>query len=262
MDQSEPFFVDVKVPEAVLLSVPAKAAGTMRPDTCDAVWYKADQTSLTCNDAGVVQAWRAQEGRGTTATPVKPNNDNLRLSGTGGLMFDAEINAGLVVENALFAATTFTLAVRYSSDHGEARSLLTLNPSDYDSYLFLAEKDGVISWQDQQDHAALSQPAPKGGGWIIAGCNHGRLSLATAPDGGMPSAPLQSEVGTAEIQAALTGACDLFIGCRSHRKGILKTLGSARIHDVLLWVDQDYCSANQTPLAAVLRHCESQGTTA
>lgn len=36
----------------------------------------------------------------------------------------------------------------------------------------------------------------------------------------------------------LGGAAELFIGCRSHRSGLAKTLGSARISDVIYWPDR------------------------
>jgi hypothetical protein len=261
MDQNAPYFVDVEVPEAVLLSSGPKAIKTVHPNTCGAVWYKADQASVTSDAEGAVKIWHAKEGLGTDAIQAKPNTGNLRLADAGGLELHAGVNAGMVIQDGLIEPASFTLAVRYASDHGEARSLLTINPNDYDNYLFLAEKDGNISWQDQQDTATLTMHAPKGGGWIVAGYDKGHLSLATASGGGALSAPLRSRAKADDVHAAFNGACDVFIGCRSHRKGIVKTLGSARIFDVLLWVDQDYSAQDQTTLASVLRHCESKGTT-
>jgi len=46
---------------------------------------------------------------------------------------------------------------------------------------------------------------------------------------------------------------DLFIGCRSHRKGILKTLGTSVVHDVLIWLD--HAASTPAALEQVARTC-------
>jgi hypothetical protein len=122
-----------------------------------------------------------------------------------------------------------------------------------------AEKDGHVSWQDQKDQSAITMPAPKGGGWVVVGFDAGRLSMSVAGDGMKFSKPMISEVSKQEVAVDFSGACDVFIGCRSHRKGILKTLGVSRIHDLLLWIDQDLCGGDHDVLNAVCRHCESKG---
>jgi hypothetical protein len=259
MDQGEPYFVDLEVPEAVLLSDSAVVQKLVHPNASGAVWYWADAASLICNDEGAVQQWVPQEGLGEAAVPAKPNTDNLHLSPDGGLNFEREVNAGLVINNALIAPTQFSCAIRYSSEFGDARTLLTINPSDHDTYLFLSEKDGHISWQDQKDQSAITIPAPKSGGWIVAGFDAGKLSLSVASEGDAFANPSFSECLKHEVAADFSGASDIFIGCRSHRKGILKTLGVSRIHDLLLWIDQDLCGGDHDVLNAVSRHCESKG---
>lgn len=260
MEQDDVYYVDVIVPKAVLLDDHTPAPEIVHPNECDAVWYQANASSVICDENDIVQAWRPEENLGVTATPAKPNTGTLRLAATGGMTFVSEINSGLVVQNALSDPKQFSLAIRYSSALGEARSLLTVNPSECDTYLFLAEKEGHVIWQDQQDHATLSLPAPKGGGWILAGFDEGMLSLTTAPDSGNIGPVHQTKTRAENLRAAFDGACDLFIGCRSHRKGILKTLGTSQVHDVLLWIDQDWTKGDPAKLAAALRYCENQGT--
>jgi hypothetical protein len=259
MKQDESYFVDIEVPEAVLLSDSVVVQKLVHPNTSGAVWYRADEASLASNDEGVVQKWLPQEGLGEVAVPVKPNADHLRLSLDGGLNFEREVNAGLVVKNALIDPTKFSCAIRYSSNFGDARTLLTINPNDHDTYLFLSEKDGHISWQDQKDQSAVTIPAPKGGGWIVVGFDAGKLSLSVACEGESFGKPSFSEGLKHEVAVDFSGANDVFIGCRSHRKGILKTLGVSRIHDLLIWVDQDLCGGDHDVLHSVCRHCENIG---
>ncbi len=258
MDLFKPHYVDVVVPDAVLLPGDAPAAVTVHPNASGAVWYQAQGASLTCDGDGAVVAWHTQAGIGSSATPVKPNEGNLRVAAQGGLTFQSKVNAGLVVADALVEPEAFTIAVRYMSEQGEARSLATVNPKDEGNYLFLAEKEGALIWQDQDDEAALSMPAPKGGGWAIASYSDGQLSLACAAIGGAVGTPLTTRSNTDGVRAALAGSCDLFIGCRSHRKGILKTLGTSTMLDVLVWIDSD-CLADPAGLAAALRQCETEG---
>jgi hypothetical protein len=253
-------FVDIEVPEAVLLPVQGLSlANAIDQSTCGAVWYHASRDALTFDAEGAVTSWRPQDSVGISASPAEPNAGNLKVAQAGGLAFQSKINAGMVVPEAMVEPTSFTLAVRFTSEDGEARSLLTVNPNDHDTYLFLSEREGLVSWQDQQDEVNLSVPSPVAGGWVIGGYHEGVLSLATAPFGGAVSNPIRSSMPSGEIKAAMKGASDLFIGCRSHRKGILKTLGASRIHDILLWVDQDHCSDEDPDLQAALRFCETMG---
>lgn len=260
-DNGAPYFVDLEVPKAVLLPEEPVAAQPIHPNACGAVWYKADEAYLICNDTGTVQQWLPQEGVGETAIPSKPNTDNLRLSTARGLQFEREVNAGMVIKNALVGPSQFSCAVRYTSDTGDARTLLTVNPTDYYTYLFLTEKDGRIRWQDQKDQSDVSVPAPRNGGWIVVGFDAGKLSLTAASKGDDFGKPVHNNEPNTELANSFSGANDIFVGCRSHRKGILKTLGSSRLHDLLLWIDQDICNGDQPSLNAACRYCEAEGTT-
>lgn len=260
MEIPAPHFVDIEVPNAVLLVNDKPSLETVHPNDSGAVWYRADESSLHRNSSGAVQKWSPQKALGVEAVQAKPNDDNLRLSEKGGLCFEREVNAGLVVSDALVDPTSFSCAIRYASDYGDARTLLTVNPNEHDSYLFLSEKDGKISWQDQKGQSEVLMPAPKGGGWIIAGYDAGALSLTIAALGSDVVQPVSSDTLKSEIATDFQGASDVFFGCRSHRKGITKTLGSSRVMDVLLWIDQDVCSRETKQINAVLRHCENEGS--
>ena len=262
MDETAPYFVDVSVPEAVLLPKEPKAVPLVHPNALGAVWYKAVGGSVTCDNNGCVQKWSPMDGLGEAAFPAKPNDCNSKLFEDGGLLFEREINAGLVVANALIEPTQFSCAIRYSSEYGDARTLLTINPNDQETYLFLSEKDGHISWQDQNDLSGVSVPAPKNGGWILVGFDAGKLSLSVAAEGQKFDRPQVSDTAQDEVLLSFAGVNDVFIGCRSHRKGILKTLGSSRIHDLLIWIDQDLCAGDQAISNAACRYCEDKGTAA
>lgn len=256
-----PYFVDVHVPQAVLCSDEPAVAPAHPPKDSGAVWYRAVGETVSCDAAGAVQAWHPEDGLGHPAYPVKPNTNNLRRAQDGGLEFEREVNCGLFVENGLVEANRFSCAVRYSSALGEARSLVTINPREENTYLFLAEKDGHIIWQDQQDQVRLSLPAPKGGGWVVAGYHDGGLSLGVTSVGQAFCEPVLTSAPEPALLPAFAGVSDVFIGCRSHRRGILKTLGSSRIHDLLLWIDRDCALDDPQGLSAACRYCESKGAT-
>lgn len=258
MERFTPHYVDIVVPDAVLLPGDTSVEKKVHSNASATVWYQAQDASFTRDSDGAVIAWHPQAGTGSSATPVKPNEGNLRVAPKGGLSFQSEVNAGLVVEGALVEPEAFTIAVHYLSTQGEARSLITVNPSNQGNYVFLAEKEGALIWQDQDDEAALTMPAPKGGGWAIASYADGQLSLASTTMGADVGAALSTRSNTDGVRAALAGSCDLFIGCRSHRKGILKTLGTSTVLDVLVWTDRD-CLSDPAALSSTLRQCESEG---
>lgn len=251
MTDFTPYFVDVSVPEAVVLdcSEPVSA----HPNTCNVIWYRAISSAMRCDDNDAVQEWHPDAGVGAVATPAEPNANQSRCAEEGGLIFQAGINSGLIIEGALVEPSAFSCAVRYRSDDGDARSLITVNPNAQDTYLFLTEKGGQIYWEDQQGSVSLSRPAPQNG-WVAVGYSHGKLSLSVAERAGGFGSVLRS----IDLRTALAGSSDVFIGCRSHRKGILKTLGASTIHDILIWADRDINAGKRQDLEAVFHYCEQE----
>jgi hypothetical protein len=257
MEEDRPILVDIDVPDAVLLPLQhAPAAPEMRhPNDCDAVWYRAHASALTIKD-GAVAAWRPENGLGADALPVKPNENNGAVSEGGGIVFLKETNCGYVAAAALVETHNFCCAVRLLSPEGEARTLITINP-DSDTYLFLAEKDGQVIWQDQSDSVGIALPAPGSEYWVAAGYSDGQLSLAVAEPGAPFGDAVQSTTPSTALENAMAGVNDLFIGCRSHRKGIVKTLGQSTIFDILLWIDRNPLSEDPAALAAACRFAET-----
>jgi hypothetical protein len=51
----------------------------------------------------------------------------------------------------------------------------------------------------------------------------------------------------------MAGTADLFIGCRSHRDGLLKTLGQGAIAAVFLWPGLNVLDAGSATAVAQLR---------
>ncbi len=265
MTEPAPLYIDIDLPDRVILRDEAMPTGaaplpTLHPNDAEAIWYRAHPDAMTLDAKGAIAAWRAENDLGTLARPVDPNDGNARLAPGGGVAFIREVNGGFIVDAALVEAERFCCAVRLASPESQARTLVTLNPPDGDTYLFLSEKDGMIEWRDDAGTVEVSMPSPGAEMWVLAGYDHGRLMLSAAKPGTrMP--PVQFSTATsAGLAAALSGANDLFIGCRSHRKGILKTLGSATIFDVLLWLDRD-CAAPEgaEKIAQACRFVDQQG---
>ncbi|GHF03273.1 hypothetical protein GCM10016455_25650 [Aliiroseovarius zhejiangensis] len=254
MGQGDAYFVDVEVPEAVLLDTTPAPPRSRSPVQCGAVWYRGGHTT------SVITEWTPEEGLGVVAYPVKPNATGAKRHPEGSIAFTAATNTGLVAEGALSETRQFTCAVRFDSPKGEARTLVTINPSDADNYLFLNEKEGELTWQDQKGSVAVAIPSPPTPAWVVVGYEAGRLSIAAASEDRPLGAPVASTGNNPRLDTDLSGSSDLFIGCRSHRKGILKTLGTSRIMDVLLWSDSFVLTPGAAAeLNAVCRHAETEG---
>ena len=229
-------YLDIDLPSAVLLDEQPDPADDSRrhPNECGAVWYS--QSTVSHND-GVISEWVPQEGLGQTLTPAKPHAGASQYT-RDGIGFVMGENGGLAAQDALVDAHSFTIAVRVHSDIGEGRSLATLNPDDHKNYLYLYEKDGKVGFADQSDRLQLSLPSPKGPYWAVGSYHLGRLALSCFSEGQTPETVITSE-SSMDVAASMLGASTLFVGCRSHRKGILKTLGQSVMSDVMLWIDRD-----------------------
>ncbi len=262
----EPYFVDVDVPDAVLLrspdEIPAKAivAGPKKhPNQCDAIWYAG--ASLCGDPDGVAINWSPENGVGLPATPSKPNEANGKLATDGGLICLSGVNCGLVVENALVDATHYSCAIRVQSPRQDARTLITVNPSGHKNYLFLQENEGMLTLKDQNETLELKLVSPAASMWVVMGYSLGRISLTAVSGSGRFGDNLVHSPVSMDLAASMLGTSDMFFGCRSHRKGILKTLGEMTLQDVLFWFDQDCLASDQgvAGLEQACRYVELQG---
>lgn len=238
--------LDTTLPEGALLpSEPVSPAPPCNPVDVGAFWFAACAPGLTGTQ------WQCFPMDGPVAQPAEPHIGHLDLVDTGGLRFTGGTNSGWVVDALINDLQDVTLALRIESA-GEARSLATLNPKKSDTYLFLAEKGGELIWQEDHGQAdPLIRPANSGKRWVLASYSKGVLSLAE----GIPTAPLPPSNWSEGLADRMTGPIDLFIGCRSHRKGIQKTLGDFVLHDLLIWPDQD-CLTQADPLSRLTSACQ------
>jgi hypothetical protein len=222
--------LNMDLPQGVLVGGdPAQFAALL--NRVGAAWYSAMPEDLECDDTLAITGWRAST-QSPLAQPAEPNRQASfykAAPGLSGLDFVAERNCGFAVPGITQNAASFSFAVRFDANPGEMRSLLTLNLAARRNYVFLAEADGQIIFKTQDNSGSVSLPiGPRDQGprWLVAGYSGGRFYLARAGDTPVVADALQRDVG---------GAGDLFIGCRSHRPGLLKTLGAGVISDVIFW---------------------------
>lgn len=190
-----------------------------------------DAASIAVQD-DVIAGWSDQSGQYHTR-PAEPNTGNAQVEvfdGRTSLHTRDGVNCGYVVEGLNLSAPVFSMAIAFAP-LGRAGTLLTLNPKDGRDYLFLTEENGSAELKFRDDDAPLAVPCEERGQVLLcASVRGGQLSLGV--NGGLP----QRRSAPSQLQAGLH---DLYIGCRSDRAGIKKTLGAALISRIWLWPDED-----------------------
>ena len=217
-------YLDADLPPGALVGQagPALAAAMA---AVGGVWLKADPDHVE-TAGGVTTAWHPLQGGGL-AQPAQPNKGNGML-GPQGMQLQAGKNCGYVLEGAVADTTCLSFAVLYSAPAQDIRTILSVKLTDAKNYLFLYEQEGVLALKDQGGAGAITCDviAAQGQKLVVGGLSNQRLYLRQ---------------GSAQVQIAdapglvFAGAADLFIGCRSHREGLLKTFGSGAIAAVFLW---------------------------
>ncbi|AMY68551.1 hypothetical protein AKL17_1295 [Frigidibacter mobilis] len=187
-------------------------------------WYQASAEWLTLDD-GTITEWRPRAGQGL-ALPAQPNRGNARLD-LAGLRLVPASNCGFCVADAAADAADFSFAVLCHPGVEELRTLLTLNLQGAKNYLFLSHQAGQVSFKSQSDSGEVSLPMPSGAPvLLVAGFSRGRFFLRAGAEAAQSATPPDTTI---------TGPADLFIGCRSHREGLPKTLGDGHIAQVFFW---------------------------
>ena len=229
---------DGDLPQGALLGTERSAFAEAIEKT-GAIWLRGDWDAFEIDDGtGAITEWRSATGS-AKATPANPNDGNGLLAEVGpysGLRCRPEVNCGLVIDKATESAGTFSMAVIYQPpEDGQSKTLLTVNTgysggSDAESnYLFLSDAGDYFTAKDVRGAVEVVTPvtsSPSGLRMAIVTLNGNKLALAENL-----GAPTVIEGADAGMR---TGA-DLFIGCRSHRSGLKKTLGGAAILEVLFW---------------------------
>ena len=204
-----------------------------------AYWFRGDWDAFDVDDAsGAIREWHST-GRQTSAKPADPNEGNGLLAEVGqyaGLRCTEGVNCGLVVPRITDSAGTFSMAVIYQPDReNPSKTLLTLNTgysggTDAESnYLFLSDAGDFFTVKDVRGAVEITAPVtsnPQGLRMAVVTLAGDTLALAEN---------LSPPVVMQGADAGMRTAADLFIGCRSHRSGLKKTLGGATVLEVLFW---------------------------
>jgi hypothetical protein len=228
--------LDQDLPETVLLGSGRSGFAETLQET-DALWFNNEQGAFEVDqDTAAIRRWHSA-GNTHIATPAQPNEGNGLLSqAVAGLQCIPEVNCGLVVPEITQSAGTFTMAVVYKpSEDYSARTLLTVNTSysggkDHEpNYLFLSDGGDFFTVKDVRGCVDLTAPvtsSPNGMRMAIVTVSGDTLAVAENRD------PPVIAQGT---DTGMKTTADLFIGCRSHRSGLKKTLGGAVISEVMFW---------------------------
>ena len=211
--------------------------------------FVAHEPALVRSNGGII-GWRASQ-LAVEAAAAAPNTGNSRFDAgpPGALVFVEGQNCGFTLSGAARKVEAFTVAAIYRSD-GEAKTLASVFTGRANNMIFLTEGDGVLLAKDRQATLELSLPVPRGRGVKLAllGFDGHRLRLGlgaacTEAGGDIPG---------------LAHRADFFIGCRSNRAGLAKTLGAWLLHELLFWPDRCLLGSDAADdlaaLAALDRH--------
>ena len=229
--------LDQNLPAGALLDTGGEAFAE-RVKACRAIWFRNTLEAFDVDDlTRVVTGWKSTGGA-HLATPAAPNTGNGKLTEDPvlGLQTQSEINCGYVVPKITQNARTFTMTVVYHPQEGAlAKTLLTVNTGyaggkDQDSnYLFLSDDGDVLTLKDVRgkvEIAANAITASERRRVVTISLSGSRLALAIGTEAAVVEHGQDPEMAT---------TADLFIGCRSHRSGLKKTLGAATVSEVLFW---------------------------
>lgn len=227
------------VPDAVLIEHSKHSLeDQMRQQAAHWLHIAADTLDYS-PDGSTVLGLRSNSS-GICATVAVPNTGNSVFNEQG-LAFEEGINSGFALPCAEGVGDEYSYAVRFVSGEKKARTLLTLNPRKSDNYLFLRQLDESIVLKDQKSTLEIAIPFSADTGTsclVIVGHSAGTYSLSL-PDTG-------KETVAATVLTTMNGPSDLFIGCRSNRKGLYNTLGSFSLQDVFFWPDRNILSEDNT----------------
>lgn len=209
--------------DAVALAAAARLTG--------GIWFRAQQDALR-HDGPRITGWADMTGAVVAMTNA-PNTGNSRFDegDPPAMVFAAGLPCGFVLDGVSTAVSAFSAAVLYSSPEGEARTLCSLSTGQSNNLIFLGETEDRLLAKDRGDAVSLELPLSgdrRAGRLAILSFNRGELRIEAAEK-------------TARATGRVTGLdqpADFFIGCRSNRPGLFKTLGASRIHDVLFWPDR------------------------
>jgi hypothetical protein len=179
---------------------------------------------------GSITGWREQNGA-VEAVTAGPNSGNSRfqVGPPSAVVCHEGSNCGFTLPGFAPEVEAFTVAVIYRSE-GEAKTLASVFTGQANNMIFLSEGDGMLLAKDRQNSLEVSLPAVGGRQAKVALLGFDGRSL---------------RLGLGDREAVVSGIipgmdhqADFFIGCRSNRAGLAKTLGGSLLHEVLFWPDR------------------------
>jgi hypothetical protein len=199
---------------------------------------------------GKISGWR-DSILAVEARAAAPNSGNSRFEAgpPGALVCQEGVNCGFTLPGFAPEVEAFTVAVVYRSQ-GEGRTLASVFTGQANNVIFLAEAEGRVLAKDKAGSIEVALPLERGSG--------ARLVVLS-----FDGRTLRLEMGgrTADASGKVPGLAhhaDFFIGCRSNRAGLAKTLGQLRLHEVLFWPDRALLGSadaeDRAALAALQRH--------
>ncbi len=177
-----------------------------------------------------ITGWREARDA-VVAEASTPNVGNSRFDSgpPGALLCEEGRNCGFTLPGFAPKVEAFTAAILYRSS-GQARSLLSVSTGQANNMIYLNEVDGQILAQDRSGTVQIS---------LAAGQQHAVKSAILCYDGRALRLACGAEavLGNSRVPG-MDHPADFFIGCRSNRPGLQKTLGQSRIHEVMFWPDR------------------------
>ena len=220
------------LPFGVLLR-PTKAPAALpaTPVSEADIWLDAS-TGVTLSDTGRVTAWASRGANPAQALPVPDNATGTAYrSDPPALQFAAAENGGLRLAGAIADAACLTVALILTQGQPEARSLLSVQPLAHEDYIFLSLEGPHLRLARKDAAKGLAQTLP-----VEA---QGPLLILCAFSSGMARLSVNGGTAVAAPLPIEPGFADLFLGCRTARKGMKNKLGRFDLSDVMVWPGQD-----------------------
>ncbi len=232
-----------KLPQACLIGQEG-AVLAARVAASGGLWFSANPDDVLV-EGDTISGWRARVG-GADLRPAAPNQGNSQFSlQPNGFVLRAGVNCGLTLAGAAARCSSFTAAVIFSAPQEDIKTLFSLKNSDSNDMIFLSESEGQIFAKDREGGVAVFLPSPKAQARArMAIVSYTGQALHLWADGALAISE--------GVALGVAGPMDAFVGCRSNRKGITKTLGAGLIHDVLFWHGRALLDENNSPELAAL----------
>lgn len=214
------------VPEACLIGGEGRALAA-RVAASGGLWFAGDADEVLV-EGDIITGWRARVG-GAALRPSTPNLGGARFdTDTSSFILRSGVHCGFTLAGAVEKANRFTAAVIFTAPDDDIRSLFALNTGASNDMIFLSEAEGQIFAKDRAGGVGVYLPAPRRHGrWRMAILSYTGRELHLWADG--------ARAMGAGVAVGMDGPADMFVGCRSNRAGLAKTVGAGRIRDVMFW---------------------------